>query len=71
MAKKIVKAAVLGAAGRMGMRIIDRIAQAKGIILAGAVERRGHPLLGQDVESFTGIKGLKIILQEEIGRAHV
>ena len=39
MAEKTIKAAVLGAAGRMGMRIIDRIAQAKGIALAGAVER--------------------------------
>ena len=66
MAKKTIKVAVLGAAGRMGMRIIDRIAQAKGIALAGAVERPGHPLLGQEVEAFTGIKGLKIILQDDV-----
>ena len=50
----------------MGMRIIDRIAHAKGIVLAGAVERPGHPFLGQEVESFTGIKGLKIILQDDV-----
>jgi len=66
MAEKTIKAAVLGAAGRMGMRIIDRIAQAKGIVLAGAVERPGHPFLGQEVEAFTGIKGLKIVLQDDV-----
>jgi len=66
MAEKTIKAAVLGAAGRMGMCIIDRIAHTTGIVLAGAVERPGHPLLGQEVERFTGIEGLKIILQDDV-----
>lgn len=68
MTEKNIKAAVLGAAGRMGMRIIERITQTKGVVLAGAVERPGHPLLGQAVETFTGIQGLKVVLQDDLRR---
>lgn len=66
MAKKIVKAAVLGAAGRMGQRIINLIAQTEGIVLAGAVERPNHPLVGQEVQAYTGIKGLTVKLTDNL-----
>ncbi|RII25695.1 MAG: 4-hydroxy-tetrahydrodipicolinate reductase [Geobacter sp.] len=44
----MIKVAVCGAAGRMGQRIINAIVEAEGAELSGALERPGHPLLGQD-----------------------
>jgi len=66
MAKKIVKAAVLGAAGRMGQRIINLIAQNEEITLGGAVERPRHPLLGQEVPGCPGIDGLTVKLTDDL-----
>ena len=53
MTKKLVRTAVLGAAGRMGQRIIDLILQTEGISLSAAIEQPGHPLLGKKFESKT------------------
>ena len=44
----MIKAVVTGAAGRMGSRIINVLSTSEGISLSGAVERKGHPLVGQD-----------------------
>jgi len=66
MANKTVKAAVLGAAGRMGQRIIYFIAQSEGIALQGAVERANHPLLEQHVQDFTNIRGLNVKLTDDL-----
>jgi len=44
----MLKAVVTGAAGRMGSRIINVLSTSEGIRLSGAVERKGHPLAGQD-----------------------
>jgi 4-hydroxy-tetrahydrodipicolinate reductase len=44
----MIKAVVTGAAGRMGSRIINVLSTSEGIRLSGAVERKGHPLTGQD-----------------------
>ena len=66
MLEKTIKAAVLGAAGRMGVSIIERIVQTRGIVLAGAIERSGHPLIGQEVGAFTGIKSLKTTLRDDL-----
>jgi 4-hydroxy-tetrahydrodipicolinate reductase len=44
----MIKAIVTGAAGRMGSRIINVLSSSEGIQLSGAIERKGHPLVGQD-----------------------
>jgi 4-hydroxy-tetrahydrodipicolinate reductase len=44
----MIKAVVTGAAGRMGSRIINVLSTSEGIRLSGAIERKGHPLIGQD-----------------------
>jgi 4-hydroxy-tetrahydrodipicolinate reductase len=51
----MIKVVVAGAAGRMGSRVINVLSSCDGIILSAAVERNGHPLLGQDVHSLAGI----------------
>ncbi|MDA8100339.1 MAG: 4-hydroxy-tetrahydrodipicolinate reductase [Nitrospiraceae bacterium] len=44
----MIKAVVTGAAGRMGSRIVNVLSASEGIRLSGAIERKGHPLVGQD-----------------------
>jgi 4-hydroxy-tetrahydrodipicolinate reductase len=44
----MIKAVVTGAAGRMGSRIVNVLSTSEGIRLSGAVERKGHALVGQD-----------------------
>ncbi|MFB3926520.1 MAG: 4-hydroxy-tetrahydrodipicolinate reductase [Syntrophales bacterium] len=51
----MVKAIVMGAAGKMGSRIATLISGTEGIEIAGAVEKKGHPLIGRDIGDHTGI----------------
>ncbi len=50
----MIKIAVTGAAGRMGGRIITAIKEASGMELAGACERAGHDMIGQDAGLIAG-----------------
>jgi 4-hydroxy-tetrahydrodipicolinate reductase len=58
----MIHAIVSGAGGRMGARIIHMIEAAEGIALSGALEKPGHPAVGQDVGEVAGLgrKGLKV-----------
>lgn len=58
----MIKVAVTGAAGRMGGRIITAVKEAEGLELAGAVERPGHEMIGQDAGLIAGCgaSGVKI-----------
>ena len=56
----MVKCIVMGAAGRMGARIIQIIHQTEGVQLAGAVERKDHPLVGADAGESSGIGKINI-----------
>lgn len=51
----MVKAIVAGAGGKMGGRIASLIARAEGIEVAGAFERKGHPLVGRDFGECLGL----------------
>ncbi len=61
--KEIVKAIVVGAAGRMGSRIIHVIQETPGIELHQAVERPDHPSLGKDIGEIVGLGTLGIFLE--------
>jgi 4-hydroxy-tetrahydrodipicolinate reductase len=54
MAGDIMKAILIGAAGRMGQRLLAAIHEAPDILLAGAVERPDHPHIGRDVSEMAG-----------------
>lgn len=56
MAKDIVRAIVVGAAGRMGMRILTAIHETPNVLLAAAVERPDHPSLGRDAWEIAGLE---------------
>ena len=71
----MIKVAVTGAAGRMGGRIVTAVKEAEGLELAGAVERPGHEMIGQDAGLIAGCgaAGVKITasLDEALKNAHV
>ncbi|UCG38259.1 MAG: 4-hydroxy-tetrahydrodipicolinate reductase [bacterium] len=58
----MIRAAVAGACGRMGTAIIQAMETTQGIRLAGALEREGHPCLGQDagLRASVGEKGVTV-----------
>lgn len=62
----MLKVIVLGAAGRMGSRIISLIQEAESIRLVGAVEAKGHPSLGADAGEVSGKKRLGIRLTDDL-----
>ena len=45
----MIKVAVNGACGRMGARVMANVWEDKELRLIAALEREGHPLLGQDI----------------------
>lgn len=51
----MIRAAVAGAAGRMGQRVVAAIQEADGISLTGALEASGQEALGQDAAVKAGL----------------
>jgi 4-hydroxy-tetrahydrodipicolinate reductase len=64
----MVKAVVMGGAGRMGGRIISLISGTDGIELVGAVERKGHPLIGKDVGEYLGLGANGVFLEDDLAK---
>ena len=52
----VIKAIVIGVAGRMGNRILWALHETSNIHLAGAVERKDHPALGRDAGEVAGME---------------
>jgi len=73
--KRMVKALVCGAAGRMGSLIIQVIHDTEGIELSGALEQPGHKSVGEDAGLVAGVGplGIKITdrIEEVIDQAQV
>ena len=57
---------VIGSAGRMGGHIIRAIHHTEGIQLVGAVERKGHSLVGADAGESSGIGKIDIPVVDSI-----
>jgi len=56
------KLVVIGAAGRMGKRILSLAAESGDFDIIGAVERQDHPQIGEDASVLTGIEPLNVKL---------
>src|SRR3989304_1563051 len=56
------KLVVIGAAGRMGKRILSLAAESGQFDIIGAVERHDHPDIGKDASVLTGIEPLNVEL---------
>lgn len=61
-----MKIAIVGAAGRMGGRLIHAVCETQGLELTGAVERAGHPQLGRDAGLIAGVGDLGVMLTEDL-----
>lgn len=62
----MVKTIVIGGAGKMGSRIINLIATTDGIELVGAVEQKGHPLVGKDVGEHVGLGTTGVVIDDDL-----
>ena len=67
----MIKAVVTGAAGRMGSRIINLLSSAEGIRLSGAIERKGHALVGKDSYGPAGLPagGVLTMITDDLAAA--
>ena len=63
----MLKSIVIGAAGRMGHRIIHAIHQTEGIELVGAVEYGGHAAVGADIGEIVGLGGMGVKIMDDLG----
>jgi len=63
----MLKLAIVGAAGRMGCALIRAAGLVEGVTVTAAVERAGHPALGEDAGAVAGRADLGVALQSEIG----
>ena len=71
--QKKVKAIVVGAAGKMGGRIIHIIQETPSIELDQAIERPDHPSLGRDIGEVIGLGKMGVSLEKDVrkGRGEV
>ena len=67
--KESVKAIVVGAAGKMGARIIHIIKETPGIELFRAVERPDHPLIGKEIGEIVGLGKMGVPLEGALTKA--
>jgi 4-hydroxy-tetrahydrodipicolinate reductase len=65
----MIKAAVTGAAGRMGSRIINVLSSSEGITLGSALERQGQQLVGQDAGGPAGISATGVKITDDLSAA--
>ncbi len=64
--KGVIRAIVVGAAGKMGGRIIHIIQEYPSIKLFQAIERPDHPSIGKDIGEIIGLGKLGIPLEGEL-----
>ncbi len=64
-----VKAIVVGAAGKMGGRIIHIIKETPSIEVYQAIERPDHPSIGKDIGEIIGLGKMGIPLEKELKKA--
>ena len=58
--------AIVGAAGRMGGRLIHAVQETEGLELTGATERPGHPQIGQDAGLVAGAGELGVTISDDL-----
>lgn len=62
----MIRVSVMGAAGRMGQRIIHFLSQDGEVKIVGAVERSGHPSLGADAGLLAGFGDINVPLTNDL-----
>ena len=62
MTQGILSVGIHGASGRMGTRLVQLVASDPGLKLGAALERAGHPHLGEDAGVRAGVSALGVAL---------
>jgi len=62
----MIKAIVMGAAGRMGRMVVNAIQSSEGITCTGAVEAPGHPAVGKDAGTVVGLGELGVTIGDDL-----
>ncbi len=66
MSEAIKKVGIHGAKGRMGMRLIQLIADDPDLVLGAALDRAGHQDLGADAGTLAGVSRLGVALEASL-----
>ena len=64
--KEEIKAIVVGAAGKMGGRVIHIIKETPSVKLFRAIERSDHPSVGKDIGEVIGLGKMGVILESSL-----
>ena len=64
-----VKVCVIGAAGRMGRRLVTLIAESSDLQLSGAIEIANNPLIGADAGEVAGVGKLNVQISADLDAA--
>ncbi len=67
--KEGIKAIVVGAAGKMGTRIIHIVQETASIELYRAIERVDHPSIGKDIGEIAGLGRIGVTLEGDLKRS--
>jgi 4-hydroxy-tetrahydrodipicolinate reductase len=62
----MIKVIVAGAAGRMGGRLVSLLKESAAMMLAGAVESKGHPSVGEDAGETAGCGPIGVALRDDL-----
>jgi 4-hydroxy-tetrahydrodipicolinate reductase len=60
-----MRIAVLGAAGRMGQALTRTLAETPGCTVAGGLEAKGSPAIGQDIGTVAGLDPLDVAITDD------
>jgi 4-hydroxy-tetrahydrodipicolinate reductase len=64
-----MRVVIAGAGGRMGRTLIRAVAETKGLVVSGALEQPGSPLLGLDAGELAGLGKSGVMLTSDIDAA--
>lgn len=65
----MINVCVIGAAGRMGRRLVALIMESNDLQLSGAVEISGNPLLGSDAGAVAGVGNANVAITDDLASA--
>jgi 4-hydroxy-tetrahydrodipicolinate reductase len=65
----MIRVVIIGAAGRMGRRLVANVMEAEDMTLTGAIEAPGNPLLGQDAGSVAGCSVAGVAITDDLKQA--
>jgi 4-hydroxy-tetrahydrodipicolinate reductase len=68
-AAKPVRLVIMGACGKMGLRLIALASETPGLEIAAAVERAGNPSLGKDAGEAAGVGSLGVAIRDNVAEA--